>query len=184
MRKRRVTLARVTCAALALFLGAKEARAVVIATIVPSAPAVSVGDSFSVEIRSSLSDSVVGFGLDLAYDPSLLQLVDAPQIGPLWLPVAALDGDGLAGLAAPPGVSGSDVLLARVDFKALAPGSASLSLGVTPGDLAEGFALYPVGFDSSVQLGGASIVVPEPAAAPLWGVLGALLLAARRLTRR
>lgn len=171
---------------LATFLalaGADPARAIVIVDVVPSASAVAPGDEIMVEIRASLSDPVLGFGFDLGWDVGLLEALGTPEIGPSWIAVAALDGDGLAGLAPAP-IAGDDILLATLHFRALAPGITELVANATPGDLAEGFALDPLGFESHVEWGAANVsVVPEPGATCAVMVAAAVWLASRRLLR-
>ncbi len=121
---------------------------------------IAIGETVSVELRADLSLPVVGFGLDL-FPPSQLSVIGTPTIGPLWNAVAAPDGDGLAGLAPLTSIQGTDVLLATIVFQGASPGVATLVPGVTVGDLTEGFALNPLGFDT-VQFEDAVIAVPEP----------------------
>jgi hypothetical protein len=86
----------------------------------------------------------------------------------------------LDGLAFPSSISGTDILLATVHLSAIASGKTDLPLGVTPGDLTEGFPLDPTGF-AAMTLGSAHVTaVPEPTAALL--VLAGLL--AMRASRR
>src|SRR5262249_52065103 len=113
---------------------------------------------------------VVGWGLDLTVtQPTLMSLVGAPAIAsPPWVPANAPDGDGLAGIAslAPPingSVSGNNVALATLHFTAKLVGDTDLVLSTTPGDLTEGFALDPSGFDTVTFQAGHVTVVPEPA---------------------
>ncbi|HOO17932.1 MAG TPA: hypothetical protein PLU99_12595, partial [Phycisphaerae bacterium] len=89
-------------------------------------------------------------------------------------PVVSPDGDGFAGLLFPPDVvHGEDVLLGTLTFA----GTGSwVDLGVTPGDLTEGFALASVGGFAAATFTGAYI--PEPAALVLLA-LGALALRRR-----
>lgn len=160
--------------ALLLLAAARAASAVAIVEVVPSASALVVGDEFEVEVRGSLSDPVLGFGFDLSWNVDLLEILGAPEIGSAWIQVAALDGDGLAGLAPLP-IVGNDVLLATLRFRALAPGEALFATGATFGDLAEGFALAPLGFESHVEWGGASVVVaPEPASLIVLALVAAI----------
>jgi hypothetical protein len=124
---------------------------------------IGVGEVFTMDILADVGDPLVGWGLDLSFDPSILSVVDPPAIGPRWFPAGAPDGDGLAGLAFVDSVSGADVLLASVTFSAVALGETDLMLSTTPEDLTEGFALDPTGFAEPVFRGGHVSVVPEPA---------------------
>ncbi len=142
----------------------------------PADTAVGLGSVFSVDIIADIPDPVLGWGLDLGFDGSIISLVSSPDVGAAWLAVFAPDGDELAGLAFPSGISGTDIVLATLTFSADATGETDLALSVTPGDLNEGFALDPTGFaDVSFELGHVT-VVPAPAAASL-GMIGLGVLA-------
>jgi hypothetical protein len=160
-------------------LGAGTARALVIVQAVgPSSP-IAVGASFQIDLVADLGDPILGWGLDLVFDPAVIAPSGAPTIGPGWAAAFAPDGDGLAGLAFPNGITGSGILLASQTFTAIAPGTSAVDLAVTPGDLTEGFALDPTGFAAPSFLG-ASVDVPEPGGA----LLLALAAAAAGLARR
>ena len=165
--------------ALASLFWAAPAPAAVIAYV--TAPAsVGIGTQFDVELRATLGDPVVGWGLDLGFDPAVVQRVTPTTIGSDWLAVSASDGDGLAGISLT-GLTG-DRRLAVVRFQAIALGSTSFVLSDTMADLSEGFALDPSGF-ASVQYQSATVqVVPEPGTA-LLVALGVAGLAARRRSR-
>jgi hypothetical protein len=174
----------------AVWLAAAPAPAAVIARVVAPAQA-QLGTSFDIELRASLSQPTLGWGLDLGFDPALVQRSGAPTIASPWTSVAAADGDGLAGIYFPPaggvGLSGADVLLAVVRFQAQALGVTQLTLSATISDLGEGFALDPDGFDPSVVFQGAQVtIVPEPHTAALvaLGLLGLAVLAAQRRRAR
>lgn len=144
-------------------LGAAEARGTAIVRIVPSTTSLDLGDTETLEIRADLSQPVLGFGLDLEFDPTRLAIVGTPVIGPPWLPLFAPDGDALAGLAIAGPIAGSDVLLATFVIEALAEGEATIVAALTPGDPTEGFPLDPLGFDRQVGFEAAILqVVPEP----------------------
>jgi hypothetical protein len=142
-------------------------------------PAPTVGATFEVQIIADLSDPIVGWGLDLDFDDSILSMDGAPVIGPAWVGVFAPDGDGLSGLTPDVGISGSDILLATLTFTADALGASALIASVTPGALTEGFALDPTGFDTIAFTNGLIEVVPEPSTA-LLVALGLLMTATRR----
>jgi hypothetical protein len=128
----------------------------------PSEIVVQPGELFEISLLADLPDPVLGWGLDLGMDPGILSVAETPATGPLWQPVPASDGDGLAAYAFPGSVSGSDILLATVTLSADAVGETDLILSTTPGDLTEGFPLDPDGFATAVFAPGHVTVVPEP----------------------
>ncbi|HDG97450.1 MAG TPA: PEP-CTERM sorting domain-containing protein [Desulfobacterales bacterium] len=141
---------------------------------VPPNPLIYPGDSFSVDILADIdpSEAIIGWGLDLSYDATQLSW-DGVTVPLPWTQVSA-DGDGLGGLLPPmlPGVSGSNVLLATLDFTCIAVGTSSLDLSVTPGDLTEGFILDPnvgVGFADWEYTPGSVTNTPEPCTMLLLG---------------
>ncbi len=142
----------------------------------PAVKVANVGDVFTIDIVADMTNDIVGWGLDLTVTAPAVadRTLTEPVIGPNWDAAFAPDGDGLAGLAFPAGVSGTGILLATVEFQALALGTTNLVLSVTPGDLTEGFALFPSGFDDYQFSLGTINVVPEPAALALLA-LGALI---------
>jgi len=147
----------------------------------PSPADVLSGETFQIQIVADMPEAILGWGLDLSYDPSVLTLVGDPVIVTPWDPVPTTDGDGLAG-GALPAVMGSSVPLAILTFFAEQPGMSLLQLAITDGDLTEGFALTAPGefVDNVVFLDGVvNVLVPEPTSAALVGA-GLLLLAARR----
>jgi len=157
----------------------------VVVSIEPSASSEPVGNVFAVDIVAEIPDFVLGFGLDLSWDTTILTEVAAPTIGALWTPLAAPDGDGLAGLAPPAGISGTNVLLATVTFQGVSAGATPLTLGVTPGDLTEGFPLKPSGFAETQFIAAQVEIVPEPGTGSLV-LLGSVAIAmsqARRIGR-
>ncbi len=149
-------------------------------TVVEGEVQVAVGGSFVVDVLGDLSEPIVGFGFDVDHDTSLL-LQEETEIGPDWFAVASADGDGLAGAAFLPGVSGPDVLLATITFTGLETGLTALSLGITEGDPTEGFALVTPGEFDLVEFGEdlPVRVIPEPATAVLL-LLGLVATATRR----
>lgn len=132
-------------------------------------PAMTVGEDqqFTVDIVADIPEPVVGWGLDLAIsDPSIVSLVGYPAVDSVrWTPAATADGDRLAGIAFPNGVSGTGVRLATLTFSADALGEADLTLTATPGDLTEGIPLDPTGFAAvtfqpgSLTVGGRNMLV-------------------------
>jgi len=169
-----------------VLLAAAASHAAVDVRVLGPVGQVGTNTQFAVNIVADISDPVLGWGLDLDFDPALLRLVDPPMVGPDWTPFGGGDGDGLAGVFLPAaggqGLSGNDVFLAGLFFESLVPGMVTLALGITPGDLNEGFALDPSGFDANVTFQDLRFtVVPEPSSGALVA-LGLLALVRRRGT--
>ena len=83
-----------------------------------------------------------GFGLDVNFDNSIIDLFLPPDIGSSWNPAFAPDGDFLAGFAPflfP--VMGFDIVLATFTFDAIGIGTSYLDASFTLGDFTEGFPL-------------------------------------------
>lgn len=170
---------RIVLCTAALLLASPALADTVYAGFEPSPKVVNLGDTFTIDIVADMTSDIVGWGLDASLsNPAIANFTGTdPVIGPMWDPAFAPDGDGLAGLAFPAGVSGNDILLATIELTALAVGVTDITLSITPGDLTEGFALYPTGFDEAVFTAGRIEVIPEPAALAL---LGLAVLALRR----
>lgn len=181
----RVSLVRLVTlvSVVALALAAPAAAGLVDVTVRfdPPAQIVQVGDFFTVNLVADIDLPVVGWGLDVsAVTRDVISPSGPPALGPLWIPAYCPDGDGLAGLAFPDSIAGTDVLLATLTYHAEALGTADLFASLTPGDPWEGFALDPTGF-ALVGFEPAEItVIPEPAGMLLLSV-GMLVVARRRL---
>ncbi len=189
-RLRRVLPASFFACLLSGLLPAPPASAAAIVQLVPSATAVALDGSFTVELRADLGLPIVAYGLDVHWNAGLLDYLGPAAFAPGWIqlsnatgasaqPFPALALLNLGALANPGPVSGPNFLLATLSFKAKAPGVANLELSITPTDLTEGFALTTPGSFDSVALSGATVnVIPEPTTALLLAV-GLLALGAR-----
>jgi hypothetical protein len=175
----RLTLSFAVSAAIALAPGVASALSVV--RFLPEATEVTYGTTFELYVLGDLSEPIVGFGVDVVWDPALAAQIGEPTVGPSWIGVFAPDGDGLAAVAFPGGVAGFGVLLATLRLEPTALGVLEIDAEITPGDLSEGFALVGSGFDDVIFEGtSVQVVVPEPSSVGfvLFGV--ALAAAARR----
>ena len=163
-----------------LLCSIQAASADLIVRFDPASTTVQVGNNVAIKIVADISVPVVGWGLDLSYNHSLLAQQGGPAIGLLWMATFAPDGDGLAALAFPDSISGNSVLLATITFQAQAPGESDLILSTTPGDNTEGFPLDPTGFAQATFIPGHITVIPEPVGISLLLVSGLILLGKRR----
>jgi len=149
----------------------------------PSNVTVYVGDLFTVDVLADIPEMepILGWGLDLTFDNPWVQQIGGPTVGPLWIPAAAPDGDGLAGVAfPPPGLWGDHVPLASITLQAVAMGTVNVGLDDdNPPDLTEGFALDPVGFAEVNYVPGTITIIPEPATLALL-IAGSVALLRRR----
>jgi hypothetical protein len=162
-------------------------------------PGVSLPGQASVDIVADIpaDDAIVGWGVDLSYNPAILGLAGggwdtAVAIGPAFDEVFAADGDFLAGLVPFAGapLSGNDVVLATVTFDILASDLTELCVSDTNplvwngsfwqgfGDLTEGFALNPPPVGAFAPAAYSCVTIPEPASLMLLAAGG--LLALRR----
>jgi len=115
------------------------------------------------------SDALIGWGLDLILTGTSVELAPSlpgqpnPEIGPLFDPAYAPDGDGLAALTPPPaGVWGDGVLLATVRLNLVELGETWVDPDYTLDDPFEGL-MTASGPASVLFEGGLINVVPEPA---------------------
>ena len=114
------------------------------------------------------SETIAGWGLDLNFDSNILSL-DNLFVAPGFMTVNG-DGDGLGGLIpfGQPGLSGSDILLATINFTAIGSGISELFTSSTASDLNEGFLsapfFQPISYSdiaTNITVTGSS-EVPEP----------------------
>ncbi len=162
-------------------------RADIAVRFAPQSSIVQLGDTFVVDIVADVpaNEPVLAWGLDLTIDtPTIASLNGAPTVGPTWMGLSGLDGDGLTGLSSPfvnsfGSVSGTGVLLATLSFTADSVGQTDLFLGTTTGDLTEGFALDPFGFGTLSFETGSITVIPVPGAIAM-AVLGFATIAGLR----
>ena len=129
----------------ALLLCTQIAAFPVVVTFDTPTHAPAVGDTFAVDLLADIPDPVLGWGLDVSFDPTVLVQSAGPVVGGSWSASPGGDLDGLAGLTFAP-VSGAGILLATLTFEVLSADTSALAASVTPGDLTEGFALLGGGF--------------------------------------
>jgi len=139
-------------------------------------PSFTTGQTFSVNLLASISDPILGFGLDFNFDSSLLTL-DSAVVAPSWFAAIGTEANDVVGLAFPLPVSGSTVV-ETLNFTALNTGSTTLDLAYDSTNLAEGFPLASGGFARSNLRDEAPItgIVPEPSAVFLLGTMAIALL--------
>ncbi len=176
---------------LLLWMSVPASSWAVMITLSPSTTDIYVGDVFSVDIIADIgaTEPLLGWGLDIGNTSGLLAETASPVIGSAWFPTVGMDGDGLAGLAFPFPVFGSDVLLASLSFQATGVGIADLIPSITLGDLTEGFALSSSGFadvtftNLTLNIMERPVIIPEPATVLLMltALAGMRLTAKRRL---
>ena len=180
-------MTRARAAALALvatlWMHASVATAEVFVVVVPEVDTAAIGEDFEVLILADFTEPILGFGIDIDFDPAVIDWADDPIIGDLWDPVFAPDGDLLAGLAPPTGLVGNDILLASLLFEGVGVGVTEINVSVTLDDLTEGFVLRVGGFDD-FQVTPDDVIVPEPSSALLAVAALAVVAALRRRTAR
>ncbi len=171
------------CTALLIGLLASPALATIVVSFNPLNQSVDISaGTTTVDIVADIptADAIIGWGLDLgttgtsvSFDPGTYP----PTIGPLFYPVFAPDGDGLAGLVTPPDtVSGTGIVLATVVLTLNDLGLTLLDASYTPGDwpdLTEGF-MTENGFAQVQFVQGSVNVTPEPASLLLLAFVGLL----------
>ncbi len=152
----------------------------------PALSEIILGHDFEIDVVADINAPVVGWGLDVTVaTPGVISQIADPAIGPSWFAVPTPDGDKLAGLAFPDSVSGSNILLATLHFRADADGETDLLLGITPGDQTEGFALDPTGFATThFETGHVSVPEPQSLVIMILSCAGALRLRNGRRSSR
>lgn len=176
------------------FVGVGPAMADITVSLNPQDQVVNLADTTVafVDIVASIPelDAITGFGLDLAFDASLLGTA-TPTLGAQFVPYGGgtPDGDGLGGLAvfSEIPVWGDDVHLATVQFDLTGHYGVSplIMSDDNPADLTEGFAVVPPPygvFADVVYVAGSIETIPSPSAATL-GLLGLFSLGLARRRR-
>jgi hypothetical protein len=143
------------------------------------------GEIFSIDLKADIDEPVLGWGLDLIYDKTILALQGPPLVGPGWSPLFSKDGDGLAGSVFPVSISGDDILLATLSFEVLVADPTYLSASTTAEDLMEGFALMEsLGSFAEYEVLSTRVnPVPEPATLVLICLGLAVMVGFRRKIR-
>lgn len=170
----------------ALAIGTPPAEAAVVVRFEPTDSLVLAGSEITIDLVADITiDPVVGFDLNLVFDPSIADLTgvvfgpsfDFGGLGGIWDDTT----DQLIGGAFPDAVIGDDIVLASLTFKGLLAEKIT-TLNVSFDGTNQGFALEAVGeFATDVTVQPGTLRVPEPATLAL--VLPALF-GAGMLTRR
>ncbi len=136
-------------------------------SFVLSASVVNVGETFTVDLVADIPDPVLGWGLDVTFNPAILSQVGVLIANPPWDAGFAPDGDELVGLAFPLPIAGDDIRLATLTFRAIAPGLSALVASLTADDQTEGFPLAfpasPGSFAEVSFIDGSVNIIPVPA---------------------
>jgi hypothetical protein len=184
-----VRIATLMIAAVALSGGSAMAATIGI-TLVPDAPEYNVGDTVTVDVLATTEETLVGYGFDFLLSDDIVLEYDEFGAGAPFTDVPSLDGDGVAGLSFVGGASGEGLLIGVATFAATGSGEVVVNIGVTEGDLSEGFgtngegAFLDYDFDPttitvlSASGPGGGPVIPEPATIAM--LAGGLLLLRRR----
>jgi hypothetical protein len=129
----------------------------------PASPTVGPEGLVTVTLLGDIPDPVIGYGLDLNFDPTALSL-DGVTVASPWFSATAFDGSPLVGLAFPDPVSGSSLVLATARFRVISSqceGTTTISVSAKPDDLSEGFALATGGF-ADLASGSATVSLAAP----------------------
>ncbi len=153
----------------------------IVVSIEPENPTVALGEFVDVDIVATFDEPIVAWGLDITVDVPAYTSWTLAEIGSAWnWPTSgSLDGDALAGLRFPTGVTG-EVLLATLTFEGLAEGATLLSLSSGPEE-DEGFEYQAGGLAEGVVFESATLTVtPEPTTMALLVASSLLVLRRRR----
>jgi hypothetical protein len=164
------------CAAVLGLLVSPALAGIVVSFDPPITTLSNPGPAVTVKLVANIpqADAIFGWGLDLGVSGPSATYVPPPEIGPLFTAVYAPDGDELAGLVPPPdSVFGAAVVLATLHFNTVGYGTTMLNASYTLNDLTEGF-VGEGGFVTDVTFQAGQIVVPEPAALALLGLLAVI----------
>lgn len=148
---------------------AGSALATVMVSFDPQSKVAPLGSTFNINVTADIvpGEALVGWGFDLLYDSTQLQLNSA-STSPYWdlIPFGAnsLTALLLPGSTSPdPGLSGDDVLLATLNFTCLGIGTSTLDIFVTPQDPTQGFMTFDEKYAQwQSSPGNVDQVVPEP----------------------
>jgi hypothetical protein len=154
-------------------------------TLAPDASEYVVGDTVTVDVFASTTDPLVGYGFDFVLDDDAILSYEGFSAVDPFTKVLSADGDGVAGLSFTGGATGGNLLLGTATFNAAGEGDVVVNVGVTSGDLSEGFGSNGEGvfldFDSApATITVQSAAVPEPATMAMLVGGGLLLLRRRR----
>jgi hypothetical protein len=149
-----------------------SALATVMVKFNPGGITTNAGSTFNIDVSADIlrEEALVGWGFDLKYDPTQLQLNSASTSSNwdlLQFGANNLTALLLANPTSPdPGLSGNDVLLATLNFTCLGPGTSELDISVNPQDPIQGFMTFEGVFAEWESIPGTITqtegVVPEP----------------------
>ncbi len=149
----------------------------------------STGSTFDINITANVtaSEALVGWGFGLLYSPAQLKL-NTVSTSSYWDLISDPSSSSLSALLLPgptspdPGLSGSNLLLATLNFTCLGPGVSSLDISVDPSDDTQGFMTFDGKYAKWESMAGTvEQVVPEPGTFLLlgFGLAGVCLLKKR-----
>ena len=166
------TVLIVTLLASLLAFSAGNALSTIIVNFNPGSTSATVGSTFNVDITADVlrTESLVGWGFDLLFNATQLTLNSATS-SPYW--DLMFGSNNLTALLLPgptspdPGLSGSGLLLATLNFTCLGPGISGLGISVNSQDPIQGFMTFDGQYaewkamPGSIEQG-TNPVVPEP----------------------
>ncbi len=168
------------CAAVLVGLLVSPALAGVVVSFNPEHTFVNQNQTFWIDVVADIpaDEPIIGWGLDLSVvTPAIAAPTGNLTFGPGWNAAPGTLDDPYAALAFDNGISGNHVLLMSIEFQSQnVDGATALNLGVTPGDLTEGFLIAPppTSHFAEVTFMPGYIVVPEPVSFVLLAVTALL----------
>lgn len=139
--------------------------------------------TFSVDLVASPDapiDALLGFGLDISFDNSVLQLNGFTLNTALFGAAPSMDGDMIAGAALGGPLFATEIVLGTFEFTTIGTGVTALATSVTDGDLFEGVFTTNI-FNPEISQALTDVsVVSEPAGIAVFGLVVMSLMRLRR----